>query len=344
MELTTSPIASLALAMRAKALFRSSPDGGSRWLSEIRAPAEAHRQLELSGKTAVGTGSSIFDFGTYGGGGIGTWPATLQRQSAMMRMIEDASFVRGRLNEQVAVTTRAAIGYVVGEGRALPLSPVEMRNVTLVPARCAALVVVSDTQLRDLSSGGQAALNRTIRDAVARVIDSAFIDMIVSTGTPSFPASGSTASACWSDLRQALLEVSASGTGQIYAIASPAVGAMLATLATTDGAQVFSAAPSEVANFPLLISEGAPAGEIIFVNASQVAADATPIVPVGTTQSSIEMSDAPTHNSTTPTPTTLVSLWQTNAVGLGCQAWIAAQPLNDSAVAVITGVDYGAGP
>lgn len=339
MELTQSPLVSLGLAMRAKAIDRKSPGDGDQWLAAARAPVMAHKML--AAKAAVGTGSNDIDLGGYGGASIGAWAETLKNRSAFMRILADNAFIRARLNSRVAITTQPAIGYVVGEGAAMPLSPIAIRHITLQPVRCMSLVVCSNEQLTDLSTAAQIALSRTIGDAVAQSIDSAFIDAIISTGTPSFPASGTSAIDAWADLRQALLAVSSSGAGSIYAIASPEVGAMLATLSTTGGAQVFSAAPNEVANYPLVISDGAPASEIIVVNATQIAVDATPVVPVGTTQSSIEMSDTPIHNSTTPTPTSLISLWQTNATGLGAQSYIGAEALNDAAVAVITGVDYG---
>ena len=341
MSYEVSPIASLAFAMRAKALMNSS-DQGKRWLDEVRAPAAAHRMFEASmRKAAVGTGDNIIDLGG-AGANIGAWAAALRNRSAMMRILDENGFIRVPLRSRVAVTTQAAVGHSVGEGQAMPLSPISIQYVTLTPVRCASLVVCSNEQLTDLSSGGQAALGRSIADAVSRSIDACFTDMITSTATTSFPASGTAATNAWKDLRQALLAVSASGKGAVYAIASPQTGAMLATLATSDGAQAFSAAPNEVANYPLIISDGAPLNEIIVLNSAQITADATPIVPRGSTEATIEMSDSPTHNATEPVGTSLVSLWQNNATALGCECWVGALPLNDAAVAVITSCDYGA--
>jgi len=52
------------------------------------------------------------------------------------------------------------------------------------------------------------------------------------------------------------------------------------------------------------------------------------------------MSDAPTHDSITPTPTSLVSMFQTNSLAMKASAAIAATRLNDSAVVLLEGIDW----
>jgi len=54
----------------------------------------------------------------------------------------------------------------------------------------------------------------------------------------------------------------------------------------------------------------------------------------------LEMSDAPTHDSITPTPTSLVSMFQTNSLAMKASAAIAATRLNDSAVVLLEGIDW----
>lgn len=329
-----SPVAALGFAARALALSHKHKFSAESWLREVRAPEQAHRLI----RGAVGDA----DIDLPGGGiSISAWSAALRTKSCFFRILDDNGFARVPIGERVAVTVTPATAYQVGEGHPTPLSKLAMQTVTVPRVKAQSLVVITNEQLTNLSSAGQTSVNQTLANSIASAIDGGFLNLITSTDTESFPASGTGAVNVWADLRQAMLAVSASGGGNIYAIASPAVGVMLATLATADGAQVFSAAPNEIANLPLLISEGAPAGEIIIVNASQIAADGGPILPDRARHASIEMSDTPTHNSATPTATSLVSLWQTDSSALRASAEFGALPLNESAVCIISGVDYG---
>ena len=58
-------------------------------------------------------------------------------------------------------------------------------------------------------------------------------------------------------------------------------------------------------------------------------------------EASLEMQSAPTHDSTTPTPVELVSMFQTNSVAIRAERWINWKRRRTAAVAVISGVNYG---
>ena len=57
-------------------------------------------------------------------------------------------------------------------------------------------------------------------------------------------------------------------------------------------------------------------------------------------KASLEMATNPTHDSSTPNPVELVSLWQTNSVGFRAERTINWARRRTSAVAVISGVDW----
>ena len=333
----TSPLAALGFAARALAIshqrsFAEAED----WLRTARAPEQAHRLM----KNAVGVGD--IDLGGYGGISISAWTAALRTRSAFYRILDDGGFVRAPLNARVAVTTRAATAYVVAEGRPTPVSSLAIQYVELPRVKAQALTVVTNEQLLDLSSSGQASINASLSIALARSADASLIDLVVNTDTPSAPASGTSAADAWKDLRAGLLAISAGGGGKIYALASPQTGVMLSTLTTADGMQTFTAAPNEIANLPLLLSDGVPDSELILLNSSQVAADAGQITPDRSTQADIEMSDAPTGDATAPTGTQLINLWQVNCTALRASAILGAAALREDATYVITNCNYGA--
>jgi hypothetical protein len=60
-------------------------------------------------------------------------------------------------------------------------------------------------------------------------------------------------------------------------------------------------------------------------------------------EASLEMESAPTHDSVTPTGVELVSMWQTNSVAIRAERWINWKRRRTAAVAVISGVNYGTG-
>ena len=58
-------------------------------------------------------------------------------------------------------------------------------------------------------------------------------------------------------------------------------------------------------------------------------------------QVSLQMDDAPTNSSATPTATSLVSMWQTNSVAFRAEHAIGWLRGRTSAVAYLTGVNWG---
>ena len=59
-------------------------------------------------------------------------------------------------------------------------------------------------------------------------------------------------------------------------------------------------------------------------------------------EASLEMESDPTGDSVTPTGTEMVSMFQTNSVAIRAERWINWKRRRTAAVAVITGVNYGA--
>ena len=55
----------------------------------------------------------------------------------------------------------------------------------------------------------------------------------------------------------------------------------------------------------------------------------------------IEMETEPTQDSTTPTASEMVSMFQTNSVAIMAKAWFGAERIRDDAVARITNIMWG---
>jgi len=335
-----SPIATLAWVARAKAIAAKSYHGaGEEWLRMHNAPERALRII----KAPMGAGStSDSDLSDYGIS-IGAWSDSLRTTSAFYRILNDNGFIRIPAHVRAGITVTPATGSVVGEGNAVPLSKITLQNVLLEPVKASSLIVVTDELLRDVSAAGQAALSRALIGAVSDAVDAAFLDMLVNTGA--IASSGTTAIDAKADLRDALLAVNTVGAAKLYWIAAPDVAKRASVLPTTDGADAFpamSAMGGELANLPAIVSSGVPAGSLYLVDASGIAADGAGVTVAASRNATIEMDTAPTMDATVPTPAQMVSMFQTNSTALIANAWIAAQVLRSDAVAVITGIGWGA--
>ncbi len=338
---TESAIATLGWVARARAIAKKTfTDEAANWLAANGAPERARRIFAKAGVPAGSTASS--DVGEFG---VTSWADTsLQTSSAFFRILADNAFYPAVFNKRVGISSTPATGSIVAEGDAVPLSPVSMQTIRVPGRKAASLIVLTDTLLNDVSSGGQQLLNRELVAAVSAAVDGAFLDMITSTGTTSNASSGNTADDAWSDLRVAMSAVSATGNARLYVICAPDVAVRAATLSTTGGAQVFVAAsPSggELVNVPMLVSSGIPSGTLLVVNAAAIAAAGGPLDVRESRQSAVAMADDPTMDSTTPTGASMVSLWQSNLIGLMATAIFGAQALRDDAVAEITGIAWG---
>jgi dienelactone hydrolase len=81
---------------------------------------------------------------------------------------------------------------------------------------------------------------------------------------------------------------------------------------------------------------------VILLNASDIyLADDGEISVDASREASLEMSDAPAHNSGTPTPAQMVSMWQTNSVAIRAERTINWMRRRDPAVVYLTGVSWG---
>jgi hypothetical protein len=117
------------------------------------------------------------------------------------------------------------------------------------------------------------------------------------------------------------------------------VAKKLATRASTAGEVAFpglSPMGGTLFNVPVIASDGAPSGNLILLDASQVVAASDIVTLDASSQTSVQMDSAP--DSPPTASTILVSLWQNNLAALRCERWFGCQRMRTTACAVITGV------
>lgn len=97
---------------------------------------------------------------------------------------------------------------------------------------------------------------------------------------------------------------------------------------------------------PVIVSDYLPSdsdgGIVILANASDIwLADDNQVTIDASQEASLQMLDNPTNNSATGTATSMVSMFQTNSTAFRAERFINWQRRRTSAVAYLTGVQWG---
>jgi hypothetical protein len=97
-----------------------------------------------------------------------------------------------------------------------------------------------------------------------------------------------------------------------------------------------------IVGYPVIVSDYVPAKTMVLVNAQDVyLADEGGVDVSMSDQASLQMDDAPTNDSVTPTPTTLVSMFQTNSVAFRAERTINWARRRAVSVSVLNDIDWG---
>src|SRR5262245_47806273 len=92
-----------------------------------------------------------------------------------------------------------------------------------------------------------------------------------------------------------------------------------------------------------IVSQGQASGKVTLVDASGLAQWSSGVDLRASREAALQMDDAPTQSSASPTATNLVSLYQTNSVALRAEMSFAVAVIRPNSVATMTGVTWGAG-
>lgn len=242
------------------------------------------------------------------------------------------------------ISTAGISGTLVAEGAPQPISSITIAVAGLAKRKSSAIVIVSDTLARELSSGASAMLSRELRGAVAAATNVDFLSELVSGLTPIVSSGGSTAAQVYADVEALLDAVPTGATSQLYLIVSPTAAKHLSVKTDTAGSAAFPGVTpggGQVAGVRTLVSDhlpvsGSPAApQIMLVDASGVAANTAEITLDDATHAAIQMSSTPS-----PGAQQMTSLWQTNSTALRASRFYGFQLLRDDAVAVLSGASW----
>lgn len=258
----------------------------------------------------------------------------------------------------IITQTGAGAGYWVGEAKAKPLTSFNFTRTTLSPLKVANICVLSMENIRYSSPSSDAIVRDQLVAALAARLDTDFINPAktavsnvspasITNGASAIVSSGDDADAIRLDIRSLLAKFNASNnpvTSGVFVMTSACAQA-LAMMVNPLGQQEFptmSPTGGSVYGMPVIASDYVPSAIVVLVNASDIFLGDDGGFQVDTSQeASLEMSDAPAHDSSTPTAAQLVSMFQTNSVAVRAERIINWMRARSQSVAYLTSADWG---
>jgi HK97 family phage major capsid protein/HK97 family phage prohead protease len=266
-------------------------------------------------------------------------------------------------NVRMIEQTQGGTGYWVGQGAPKPLTAFGFAPVTLGITKVAAIAVITE-ELARLSTPSADQLSRDgLRSALIERIDVDFIDPASAAVTNVQPASItnglSALSSAGATADNARTDLAAIMAAFVSANLDPSgvVLIMPTTLALALSFQVNSLGQPEfpglnmsggsINGIPVITSQYAANASgggnlVIAVNAREIfLADDGQVTVDASREASLQMLDNPTNNSSSATPTTMVSMWQNNSIALRAERFINWAKRRSDAVVYMDDVNWG---
>lgn len=249
----------------------------------------------------------------------------------------------------------------VGQGAPKPVGELSFDNVSLGISKAAGIIVISEELARSSEPSAEAIISQDLRAAIAKFLDTQFLDPSVAAVTNVSPAAvtngasvvdstGVTAAALHTDFGTALAVWTAAGLsvagGVLIMTETQAI--RLSMILNTFGQNQFpglTAAGGTLFGLPVITSEnivaegGSPAGNrIILLKPSEILmADEGGIMIDVSREASVQMESAPSAPSAS---TVMRSFWQDNLVGIRAERYINWLKRRTAAAVIIEGALY----
>lgn len=286
-----------------------------------------------------------------------TWAAPLATAQVFMgdfieylrprTLIGQAQFRPIPFNVKINGQTSGGSANWVGQGKGKPVTKFDFNQTTVPFSKIAAIAVLAQELARFSDPAAEALVRDALADCVIAKADGDLFDPDVAAVANVSPAgllngvnpvTGPPKTGVdEDDIRCALLNLWAPwdatfmGARPAY-YTTPAVARYLAFLRNAFGQPAFPGVTvngGTLEGVPLRTSQyianngGSGGAPFILVDEAEVyLADDGSVTLDASTEASIEMNDAPTNNSGTPTAASLVSMWQTNSIALRAERFI----------------------
>lgn len=239
-----------------------------------------------------------------------------------------------KITAQLEVDTLADF---IGESKPVPVTPLSLESLTLRPAKLAIAAIFSKELARSSDPAANIVIERDLVKRVAGGTDVAALDPTrgpIANERPGALTFGATEITPSGDIEidVALLlgAISGGSPAAPYLACSPRVALFLSTRRSSNGERTFPDAGllgGSILGVPLLVCTHAP-DNLVALDATGVALADAGVELDSTEEASVQMSDTPTNSSggagspAAPTPTDVVSLWESNAIAIKATRFI----------------------
>jgi HK97 family phage major capsid protein len=241
----------------------------------------------------------------------------------------------------VSVTTTLTGGTVL-EAAVKPASQLSLAATDLEPVKVAAYCAVTTELLRMSTPGALELLKRELRIAITKATNTFFLSKFA--GVPSFVSSGVTGTGFRQDLRTLLANVSSGAESKLYLLLGRNIAEALAVLQDSSGAGAFPLATvngGSIGGIQIVVSDEVTSGEMILVDASQLAVAQEGFRIEQSNQASIQLNSTP--DSPTTGSTVMTSLWQANMSAVRAERYVGLALIRSDCAAKITGIGLTGG-
>jgi HK97 family phage major capsid protein/HK97 family phage prohead protease len=254
--------------------------------------------------------------------------------------------------------TAGGAAWWVGQGAAKPVTKFDFARDKLEPTKLASICVLTMESIRDSSPKSDVIVRDQLRAVISAEQDKAFIDPAnagtanikpasITNAAETIASSGDDEAAVRLDVRSLIAKFTAAnnppsaGVWIMNSASASGLGTMLNPLGQPSFPGMTNFSGGTFFMMPVIVSDHV--GDIaVLANARDIfLAQDDGIQVDASDQVSLQMDDAPTNNSATPTGTSLVSMWQTNSVAFRAEHAIGWRRGRLSAVAYLTGVSWG---
>ena len=263
-------------------------------------------------------------------------------------------------NTPIVTQTGGGAGYWVGEGKAKPLTSFNFSRTTLPPTKVANICALTDESIRFSNPKSDIIVRDSLAQALRERLDIDFIDPAkaavagvspasITNGAATVVSSGDDADDIRLDIRSLYAKFAAANnpvSSGVWIMSSNNAVA-LAMMTNPLGQPEFGSmtmSGGSLNGMPVIASDYITKAMniVVLVNASDIfVADDGDIAIDASREASLEMSDAPTGDSITPTGTSLVSMFQTNTVAIRAERVINWLRGRSQSVAYLTSADWG---
>jgi HK97 family phage major capsid protein/HK97 family phage prohead protease len=313
----------------------------STWAQPLAYPALANEFVEYARPMSI-----LGKFGTTVGGV--TYPALMPVPFNV------------KINRETSVPT----GYWVGEGKPVPVSKEAFDAITMGYTKVGALTIISRELARFSSPSAEAFVRNALVKSTVAKLDSDLINpdtAAVSNVNPASLTNGltglTTAGTSADNVRTDIIKLIAAfqqpynlDPSNLVLVMPNTLCMALSVLATSLGTKQFPTmgiTGGYLEGVPVIGSQYAASGAsygnmVIGIDTSSIGlADDNEVSVDISTEAALQMLDNPTNAASDGTATTMVSLWQTNSIGIKTERFINWQKLRTGAVAFFDDVNWG---